>query len=74
MPIANSNVGSRAGAGAVPGRLNPMQWSLRYAIKSYLLSAIWIAPVVAVVLEQLTFRIAYIHQLEFGFIPGFAIG
>jgi uncharacterized membrane protein len=50
-----------------------MPWSLRYAIKSYLVSAIWTAPVGAVVLEQLTFRIAYISRLDFGFIPGFAL-
>ncbi|HBZ70482.1 MAG TPA: DUF2254 domain-containing protein [Deltaproteobacteria bacterium] len=50
-----------------------MSWSLRYAIKSYVLSAIWTAPVIAVVLEQVTFRIAYVHQLDFGWIPGFVV-
>jgi len=50
-----------------------MTWSRRYAIKSYLLSAIWTAPVIALVLEQLTFRIAYVQQLDFGMIPGFVI-
>jgi len=50
-----------------------MSWSHRYAIKSYLLSAVWTAPVIAVVLEQATVRIAYVHQLDFGWIPGFVI-
>jgi uncharacterized membrane protein len=51
-----------------------MSWSRRYAIKSYLLSTVWIAPVVALVLEQLTFRIAYAYQLDLGWFPGFAGG
>jgi uncharacterized membrane protein len=50
-----------------------MNWSLRYTIKSYLLSAIWTAPVMALVLEQATFRIAHNYQLDFGWIPGFVV-
>ena len=50
-----------------------MSWSLRYGIKSYLLSAIWTAPVMALVLEQVTFRIAHNYQLDFGWIPGFVV-
>jgi hypothetical protein len=50
-----------------------MRWNLRYAVKSYLLSAIWTAPVVAFVLEQVTFRIAYVRDLDFGGIPGFVL-
>ena len=50
-----------------------MNWSRRYAIKSYLLSAIWTAPVMALVLEQVTFRIAHGYQLDFGWIPGFVV-
>jgi len=48
-----------------------MSWNLRYAIKSYFLSTVWIAPVIALALEQATFRIAYVHQLDFGWLPGF---
>jgi|SoiMethySBSTD1v2_1073268.scaffolds.fasta_scaffold03473_10 uncharacterized membrane protein len=48
-----------------------MSWSRRYASKSYLLSAIWTAPVIALALEQLTLRIAYVYQLDYGWIPGF---
>ncbi|HTY70683.1 MAG TPA: DUF2254 domain-containing protein [Alphaproteobacteria bacterium] len=48
-----------------------MSWSRWYAIKSYLLSTIWIAPVIALALEQLTFRIPHSLQFDFGVIPGF---
>lgn len=51
-----------------------MNWSRRYAIRSYLLSTVWIAPVVALVLEQLIFRIAYAYQLDLGWFPGFHPG
>jgi hypothetical protein len=51
-----------------------MNWSRRYAIKSYLRSTVWTAPVIALVLEQITFRIAYFHGIDFGGIPGFVIG
>lgn len=50
-----------------------MHWNRRYAIKSYLLSTVWTAPVIAVLFEQVTFRIAYLNQLDFGGIPGFVI-
>jgi uncharacterized membrane protein len=50
-----------------------MSWSRRYAIKSYLLSAIWTAPVIALAIEQVTFRLAYVYQLDFGGIPGFIL-
>jgi uncharacterized membrane protein len=50
-----------------------MNWSRRYALKSYLLSAVWTAPVVALVFEQATFRIAYISGFDFGWIPGFIV-
>ena len=48
-----------------------MPWNRRYAIISYLRSTLWIAPVIAVAIEQLTFRIAYVYQLDFGWLPGF---
>src|SRR6516162_9715083 len=51
-----------------------MSWSVRYAIKSYLLSTVWTAPVVALLLEQITFRVAYSYHVDFGGIPGFVIG
>src|SRR5215469_1094988 len=51
-----------------------MNWSRRYAIRSYLRSTVWTAPVIALVLEQITFRIAYHLGIDFGGIPGFVIG
>jgi hypothetical protein len=50
-----------------------MNWNRRYAIKSYLLSTIWTAPVVALVLEQATFRFMSMVNFDFGWIPGFAL-
>ena len=51
-----------------------MNWSRRYAIKSYLRSTVWTAPVIALVLEQITFRVAYFYGIDFGGVPGFVIG
>src|SRR5690348_9548379 len=48
-----------------------MRWNRWYAIRSYLLSTVWTAPVIALLLEQATFRIAYVHELDIGWIPGF---
>lgn len=48
-----------------------MNWNLRYAIISYLRSTIWIAPVIALALEQATYRIAYVSHFDLGFVPGF---
>ena len=50
-----------------------MNWNRRYAIKSYLLSTIWTAPVVALALEQATFRLMSIEKFDFGWVPGFAL-
>jgi uncharacterized membrane protein len=51
------------------GELN---WNRRYAIKSYILSTVWIAPVVALAVEQVTLRIAIAYQFDLGWFPGFA--
>lgn len=51
------------------GELN---WNRRYAIKSYILSTVWIAPVVALAVEQATLRIAIAYQFDLGWFPGFA--
>ena len=48
-----------------------MHWNRWYTIKSYLLSTVWIAPIVALILEQLTFRAAYLTRFDLGWIPGF---
>jgi len=49
-----------------------MKWRVRYAVMSYLRSAIWTAPVFALAIEQVTFRVASAHRVDFGWIPGFA--
>jgi uncharacterized membrane protein len=51
-----------------------MSWNVRYAVVSYLRSTIWVAPVIALALEQATFRVAHAYQLDFGYIPGFTFG
>jgi uncharacterized membrane protein len=51
-----------------------MSWNLRYTIWSYVRSTIWIVPVVALVLEQATWRIAHAYQFDFGYVPGFVFG
>ena len=50
-----------------------MAWNHRYAIKSYLLSTIWTALVAALVLEQATFLLTSVVNLDFGWVPGFAL-
>jgi uncharacterized membrane protein len=50
-----------------------MSWSRRYAVRSYLQSAIWTVPVFALILEQATFRIAHVQRLDLGGIPGFIL-
>jgi uncharacterized membrane protein len=48
-----------------------MYWNRWYATKSYVLSALWLAPLIAFVLSQLLFRGTNALGLEFGWIPGF---
>src|SRR5689334_20846763 len=50
-----------------------MNWNLRYTIRSYIRSTIWIAPAIALALEQVTWRLAYAYRFDFGYIPGFVI-
>jgi uncharacterized membrane protein len=50
-----------------------MSWNIRYAIISYLRSTVWIVPVIALALEQATWRIAHAYQFDFGYVPGFAL-
>ena len=51
-----------------------MSWNRRYALRSYLQSAIWIVPLIALVLEQISIRLAYALHIEFGWMPKFEIG
>ena len=48
-----------------------MSWNRWYAIKSYVLSSLWLSPLIAFLLSQVTFRVIYEMQLDFGSIPGF---
>jgi uncharacterized membrane protein len=48
-----------------------MSWNRWYAFKSYTLGALWLAPLVAFVLSQITFRATNAFQLDFGWIPSF---
>ena len=50
-----------------------MSWNRRYAIWSYVRSTVWIVPVIALVFEQVTLKIAYVRELDFGVIPGFSL-
>ncbi len=48
-----------------------MLWNRWYAIKSYIFSALWLAPLIAFLLSHLMFRTMYVLQLDPGWIPGF---
>ena len=41
-----------------------MNWNRRYAIKSYLLSTVWTAPVLALVLKQATFQLTSMENFR----------
>jgi hypothetical protein len=46
-------------------------WGRWYAAKSYTMSALWLSPLVAFVLAQLTYRLPYVLGVDLGAIPGF---
>ena len=48
-----------------------MTWGRWYAAKSYMMSALWLSPLVAFVLAQLTYRLPYVLGIDLGAIPGF---
>ena len=48
-----------------------MTWGRWYAAKSYMTSTMWLSPLVAFVLAQLTYRLPYALGIDFGAIPGF---
>jgi uncharacterized membrane protein len=49
-----------------------VHWNSWYAAKSYVLSALWLAPLIAFVASQITFRVPHALKLDLGWIPGFA--
>jgi uncharacterized membrane protein len=46
-------------------------WGRWYAAKSHMMSTLWLSPLVACVLAQLTYRVPYVLSIDFGAIPGF---
>jgi uncharacterized membrane protein len=48
-----------------------LTWGRRYAAKSYMLSTLWLSPLAAFVLAQLTYRVPYVLGIHLGAIPGF---
>jgi uncharacterized membrane protein len=46
-------------------------WSRWYAAKSYVMSTLWLSPLVAFVLAQLTYRVPSVMGIDLGAIPGF---
>jgi hypothetical protein len=49
-----------------------MSWNRWYAFKSYVVSALWLAPLIAMALAHATLWGARALQLDFGGIPGFS--
>lgn len=49
-----------------------MNWNRWYAFKSYMLSALWLAPLIVIALAQVTLWGARALQIDFGGIPGFS--
>ena len=48
-----------------------MEWNRRYATKSYLSSALWIVPIVALLLENVFIRLVFVLHDWLGWIPWF---
>jgi uncharacterized membrane protein len=46
-------------------------WGRWYAAKSYIMSTLWLSPLLAFVVAQLTYRVPYVLGIDFGAIPGF---
>lgn len=48
-----------------------MTWGRWYAAQSHVLSTLWLSPLVAFVLAQLTYRVPYVLGMHLGALPGF---
>jgi hypothetical protein len=46
-------------------------WGRCYAAQSHVLSTLWLSPLVAFVLAQLTYRVPYVLGMHLGALPGF---
>ena len=51
-----------------------MAWNRWYALRSYLKSSLWIVPFIALLLEQVTFRIVYALDARLAWIPPWPLG
>src|SRR6476469_5711131 len=51
-----------------------MTWNQWYAFRSYFRASLWIVPFIALLLEQVTFRIAYALDARFTWIPPWPFG
>jgi uncharacterized membrane protein len=51
-----------------------MAWNRWYAFRSYLKSSLWVVPVIALLLEQVTFRIVYALDAKLTWIPPWPLG
>jgi len=48
-----------------------MTWGRWYAAQSHVLSTLWLSPLLAFVLAQLTYRVPYVLGMHLGALPGF---
>ena len=46
-----------------------MTWNRWYAFRSYVRSSLWIVPFIALLLEQVTFRVVYALDARIGWVP-----
>ena len=51
-----------------------MTWNKWYAFRSYVRSSLWIVPFIALLLEQVTFRVIYALDARFTWIPPWPFG
>jgi hypothetical protein len=51
-----------------------MTWNRWYAFRSYLRSSLWIVPFIALLLEQVTFRVIYALDARIEWIPPWPFG
>src|SRR5215470_752261 len=51
-----------------------MTWNRWYALRSYLKSSLWIVPFIALLLEQVIFRVVYALDARLTWIPPWPLG
>ena len=51
-----------------------MNWNKWYALRSYVRSSLWIVPFIALLLEQVTFRVLNALDARFTWIPPWPFG